>query len=158
MLGPSAGDEEPRRRTRLRISNQGRVVGELWADGELDDALLARVAELISAHVLLGWAPAARPGSPSLITSSGRRLQPCSERPSRTFNGMVYDRLGEVRRYCVESAHKTLDTLDLLATCSEQLRDCLDLIALVGAEGREVFREEDASYVVNVPLADHLGE
>ena len=55
MLGPSAGDEEPQRRTRLPISYQGRVVGELWADGELDDALLARVAELISAHVLLGW-------------------------------------------------------------------------------------------------------
>ena len=55
VLGPSAGEEDEERRTRLPISYQGRVVGELWADGEPDHTLLARVAELISAHVLLGW-------------------------------------------------------------------------------------------------------
>jgi len=54
-LGPSAGEPDESRRTRVQITFQGSPVGELWVDGKADDALLERTAVLISAHVLIGW-------------------------------------------------------------------------------------------------------
>ena len=55
MLGPSAGVENPSRRKRATISFKGEAVGELRVDGDADEAFLARIAGLLSAHVLLGW-------------------------------------------------------------------------------------------------------
>jgi hypothetical protein len=54
-LGPGSGETDEPRRTRTPIVFQGETVGELWVDGEADAAFLARVAELVSAHVLIGW-------------------------------------------------------------------------------------------------------
>lgn len=54
-LGPSTGRPDEARRTRVPISFQGAVVGELRVDGAPDQDLLAEVAELLSAHVLVGW-------------------------------------------------------------------------------------------------------
>jgi hypothetical protein len=54
-LGPSAGVEDEVRRHRVPIAYRGDVVGELWVDGDADDAFLAAAAGLLSAHVLLGW-------------------------------------------------------------------------------------------------------
>ena len=53
--GPQAGDPDEGRRLRVPVTYQGSQVGELRVDGDADDALLARVAELVSAHVLIGW-------------------------------------------------------------------------------------------------------
>ena len=55
VLGPASGEPDEARRRVTPIRYQGRQVGELVVDGETDPALLARVAELISPHVLLGW-------------------------------------------------------------------------------------------------------
>jgi putative methionine-R-sulfoxide reductase with GAF domain len=55
VLGPEAGVANEAARTSLPISYQGRSVGALGADGEVDLALLARVASLVATHVLLGW-------------------------------------------------------------------------------------------------------
>jgi hypothetical protein len=46
--------EDASRRKLTTISFKGEAVGEL-RDDDADDALLARIAELLSAHVLLGW-------------------------------------------------------------------------------------------------------
>lgn len=54
-VGPQAGRPDETRRVRVSIAFQGTPVGELWIDGEADQALLERVAVLISAHVLIGW-------------------------------------------------------------------------------------------------------
>lgn len=54
-LGPTAGEPDEERRTRVPIVFHSAVVGELWIDGEADRALLERVAILIAAHVLIGW-------------------------------------------------------------------------------------------------------
>ena len=54
-LGPEAGVADMTRRVSVPISYQGTVVGELAIDGEAEPAFLARVALLISTHVLLGW-------------------------------------------------------------------------------------------------------
>jgi hypothetical protein len=54
-LGPQAGREDADRRVRVPVEFQGTSVGELWADGDADAALLARIAALISGHVLIGW-------------------------------------------------------------------------------------------------------
>ncbi len=54
-LGPSAGETDEPRRIRTPIVYQGEPVGELWIDGEADAAFLTRAAELVSAHVLIGW-------------------------------------------------------------------------------------------------------
>jgi hypothetical protein len=40
---------------RVSIAFQGTPVGELWVDGEAEEAFLERVAVLLSAHVLIGW-------------------------------------------------------------------------------------------------------
>jgi hypothetical protein len=55
VLGPQAGEPGEARRIELEIAFKGDKVGELWADGCDDGALLERVAVLVSAHVLLGW-------------------------------------------------------------------------------------------------------
>ena len=54
-LGPYAGHPDETRRSRAPISFQGAVVGELWVDGTPDKGLLEQVAELLGAHVLIGW-------------------------------------------------------------------------------------------------------
>jgi putative methionine-R-sulfoxide reductase with GAF domain len=54
-LGPTAGAPDDERRTRVPISFQGAVVGELWADGVPDRELLERIASLIAPQVLIGW-------------------------------------------------------------------------------------------------------
>ena len=55
VLGPEAGVADEGRRERLEIAYRGEKVGELWADGAPDRAVLERVGVLVSAHVLLGW-------------------------------------------------------------------------------------------------------
>jgi hypothetical protein len=55
ILGPAAGEPDAARRTRVPIEFQGSRVGELWVDGAPDTAVLARVAERLSGHVLIGW-------------------------------------------------------------------------------------------------------
>ena len=55
VLGPQAGEPDEARRTRTPVVFQGADVGELWVDGEVDQAFLDRVALLVSAHVLIGW-------------------------------------------------------------------------------------------------------
>lgn len=54
-LGPEAGTTDEWRRVRVPVTYEGAQVGELWIDGEVDQAFLAQVAVLISAHVLIGW-------------------------------------------------------------------------------------------------------
>lgn len=54
-VGPQVGRPDDARRVRVPISFQGKPVGELWIDGETDQAFLEHVAVLISAHVLIGW-------------------------------------------------------------------------------------------------------
>ena len=55
VLGPSAGVPDEARRTLATVCYKDETVGELQVDGEADRALLAAVAERISAYVLLGW-------------------------------------------------------------------------------------------------------
>lgn len=55
LLGPEAGEPAPRTRIVSPIVYGGERVGQLAVDGDVDDAALERVAELISTHVLLGW-------------------------------------------------------------------------------------------------------
>ncbi len=55
VVGPNAGDPDEERRMRVPVTYQGSQVGELRVDGDADASLLARVAELVSAHVLIGW-------------------------------------------------------------------------------------------------------
>ena len=64
VLGPQAGTPDEERRQRVAISFQGAPVGELWADGEADQAFLERFATLLSAHVLLGWDTGGEPWEP----------------------------------------------------------------------------------------------
>jgi len=54
-LGPAAGTPDEPRRHRQPVVFQGTPVGELWVDGDVDDAFLGRVASVIAAHVLIGW-------------------------------------------------------------------------------------------------------
>jgi hypothetical protein len=55
VVGPQAGGEDETRRMRVPVEFEGATVGELWVDGEADAAVLARIAALISGHVLIGW-------------------------------------------------------------------------------------------------------
>jgi putative methionine-R-sulfoxide reductase with GAF domain len=55
VLGPRSGDADEERRTRAEIAFKGDKVGELWADGCDDRALLDDVAARVATHVLLGW-------------------------------------------------------------------------------------------------------
>jgi hypothetical protein len=53
--GPSSGEPDEARRARVAVTYQGERVGELAVDGDASGAFLARIATLISAHVLIGW-------------------------------------------------------------------------------------------------------
>jgi putative methionine-R-sulfoxide reductase with GAF domain len=55
VLGPQAGAPDDERRVRVPVEFQAEPVGELWVDGDVDEAFLERVAALVSAHVLIGW-------------------------------------------------------------------------------------------------------
>jgi hypothetical protein len=55
IVGPHTGRPDEARRVRVSIAFQGTPVGELWVDGEAEEAFLERVAVLLSAHVLIGW-------------------------------------------------------------------------------------------------------
>ncbi|HUF02036.1 MAG TPA: hypothetical protein VMN35_06395 [Gaiellaceae bacterium] len=55
VLGPQAGEPDDRRRLRVPVAFQGEQVGELWIDGATDASFLERVADLVAAHVLIGW-------------------------------------------------------------------------------------------------------
>lgn len=54
-LGPSAGAPDEARRTRVLVVFKGTLVGELWADGNPDRAVLEHVAARIAPQVLIGW-------------------------------------------------------------------------------------------------------
>lgn len=53
--GPAAGEPDEGRRTAVPVSYHDERVGELAADGAVDEAELERIAALVSAHVLIGW-------------------------------------------------------------------------------------------------------
>ena len=55
VLGPEAGAPDETRRTCVPITFQNALVGELWADGSPDRALLENVASLVAPQVLIGW-------------------------------------------------------------------------------------------------------
>lgn len=55
VLGPTAGEADETRRTRVPIVFGGSPVGELAADGDADTALLESVAERLAPLVLVGW-------------------------------------------------------------------------------------------------------
>jgi len=55
VLGPTAGEPDDSRRVSIPIVFQSSSVGELWVDGAAERALLERVADLLSGHVLIGW-------------------------------------------------------------------------------------------------------
>ena len=54
-LGPESGKTDPTRRVSVPVRYRGAIVGELAIDGNVESALLARVADRIATHVLLGW-------------------------------------------------------------------------------------------------------
>jgi hypothetical protein len=55
VSGPSAGEPDEARRTRVPVLYDGAAVGELWVDGEADAEALDRVASLVAEYVLVGW-------------------------------------------------------------------------------------------------------
>lgn len=55
VVGPQAGTPSPDDRRAVTVTFQNATVGELWVDGEADIGFLERVADLVAAHVLLGW-------------------------------------------------------------------------------------------------------
>jgi len=55
LPGPQAGTPPTTRTTRTPVVYAGADVAELVTDGAADDLLLARVAELIAVHCLVGW-------------------------------------------------------------------------------------------------------
>ena len=55
VLGPVAGKPDEAYRVRVPVVFQGSRVGELWVDGDAEQAFLERVALLVSAYVLIGW-------------------------------------------------------------------------------------------------------
>jgi hypothetical protein len=54
-LGPESGALTDAARTRVPVLYRGDPVAELWVDGDTDQAVLERVAELVSSHCLVGW-------------------------------------------------------------------------------------------------------
>lgn len=54
-LGPSAGEPNQAERTSVPIVYRGAQVGELWVDGDVERALLERIAFLVAEYVLIGW-------------------------------------------------------------------------------------------------------
>jgi hypothetical protein len=63
-LGPAAGSPDEKRRARVPISYHETVVGELWADGDVDVRLLEQVADRIASYVLIGWDTRGEPWEP----------------------------------------------------------------------------------------------
>jgi hypothetical protein len=55
VLGPQAGHPDESKRLYVPVIYDGEQIGILVADRARSVSLLERVAELISAHVLLGW-------------------------------------------------------------------------------------------------------
>jgi putative methionine-R-sulfoxide reductase with GAF domain len=57
VLGPEAGEPQPRERTQIPVPFNGEPVAELVVDGAVGDdrAALERVAVLIGGHCLVGW-------------------------------------------------------------------------------------------------------
>jgi hypothetical protein len=55
VLGPSAGEHDESRRTRVPISYEDDPVGELRIDGDADPRVLERVAAVVAPYVLVGW-------------------------------------------------------------------------------------------------------
>jgi len=57
VLGPEAGEPDPARRRATAVLWQGARIAELAVDGggQEDEALLERVAVLVSGHCLVGW-------------------------------------------------------------------------------------------------------
>jgi putative methionine-R-sulfoxide reductase with GAF domain len=57
VLGPEAGEAGGATRTAVPVSWQGERVAELAVEGaaDTDEQFLARVAELVSGHCLVGW-------------------------------------------------------------------------------------------------------
>ena len=55
VLGPSAGAPDEAARTRVPVTFEGSLVGELWADGRPDRTVLEDVASRIAPLVLIGW-------------------------------------------------------------------------------------------------------
>jgi hypothetical protein len=54
-LGPASGTPNEARRARVGVVFEGSTVGELWADGDVDETLLEGVASRIASQVLIGW-------------------------------------------------------------------------------------------------------
>jgi hypothetical protein len=63
-LGPAAGAPNEERRTSVPIRYQETVVGELWADGDVEVGLLEAVARRVAPHVLIGWDTRGEPWEP----------------------------------------------------------------------------------------------
>jgi putative methionine-R-sulfoxide reductase with GAF domain len=63
VLGPSAGEQQPERRTRVPVVYEAATVAELAGDGA-DPALLADVASSIAAYCLVGWDTGGVPWDP----------------------------------------------------------------------------------------------
>ena len=61
MLGPEAGVANERRRVRVPVRWRGDRVAELAADGDVDPAQLATIAEEIAELCLVGWDTAGEP-------------------------------------------------------------------------------------------------
>jgi hypothetical protein len=55
VLGPSAGEPDERRRTVVPLAYDGAVVGELLADGAIDQDVLEQIAVLVAPYALIGW-------------------------------------------------------------------------------------------------------
>jgi hypothetical protein len=57
VLGPNEGEPDERSRRSVPVRWQGERVAELAVDGGASDheAVLARIAELVAAHCLVGW-------------------------------------------------------------------------------------------------------
>jgi hypothetical protein len=55
VLGPAEGTPDEAHRCRAPVAFGGDQVGELRVDGDVDDALLERAAELVAPYVLIGW-------------------------------------------------------------------------------------------------------
>ena len=64
VLGPEAGTPDPGTRSQVPVAYRGEPVGALVVDGDVDPATLARVAELLAPHVLLGWDTGGDPWEP----------------------------------------------------------------------------------------------
>ena len=65
VLGPTAGAPDPGRRSSVAISYAGERSGELAVDETtVDEALLDRMALVISPYCLVGWDTAGEPWTP----------------------------------------------------------------------------------------------